>query len=236
MARKKQEPSLDKLVSAAASAATGVERRRIAAKARSLGPELIKKPRGKGRPTKYSLAMADKIIGMVSEGKTLTKISIELNLALQDVYSWLNDYPDFLENYHKARRLMCVSLIDNMLDQTESTEKEEALLLKVKSGIYMWVAARYNSDQFSDSKRIQLSGSVEHKHTHDLSVEQRRRIAESWLLGQGDDVGLLIEGEVTDEPGVSTVNDEPGRLLPKRKKASLPKPKSSDDGDNWRRD
>ena len=235
MARKKQEPSLDELVSAAASAPTGVERRRIAAKARSLGPELIKKPHGKGRPTKYSLAMAERVTKLVSEGRTLTRISSELNIALQDIYTWLELYPDFMESYHKARRLMCVSLIDNMLDQTESTEKEEALLLKVKSGIYQWVASRYNADQFSEKRTVQVNGAIDHKHTHDLSVEQRRRIAESWMMSQGDDVGLLIEGEVTEEPGVSTVNDESERLLPKRKKASLPKPKS-DDGDNWRRD
>jgi hypothetical protein len=233
MPRKESNPTetVDEIVAQAVKAKDGNERRRIAAKARSFGHELIKKPRGKGRPTKYSKVMADKIIGMVSEGRTLTKISIELGLALQDVYTWLNDYPDFLENYQKARRLMCVSLIDNMLDQTESAEKEEALLLKVKSGVYQWVAARYNADQFSDKRTLQLNGSIEHRHSHELLPEQKRRIAESWLMSQQNDLPV-IESETVpalEIAGVREICETTVREVPKRKRTAPLVKKSDDD-------
>jgi hypothetical protein len=231
MPRNKFEPTetVDEIVAQAVKAKDGNERRRIAAKARSLGPELIKKPQGKGRPTKYSKAMADRIIGMVAEGRTLTKISTELGLALQDVYTWLNDYPGFLENYQKARRLMCVSLIDNMLDQAESTEKDEALLLKVKSGIYQWVASKYNSEQFSDKRTVQVNGSLEHRHSHELATDQKRRIAESWLISQQEPESPLIEATTTgpNVPGVSVQLDEPPELPKKKKVVATKKPASA---------
>jgi hypothetical protein len=194
MPRKKQPQSqsppepetLDEIVARAAAAPTGRERQRIAAKGRSLATEMIKKARGRGQPTKYSKAMADRIIGLIKEGKTLTKIGTELSISLQDIYAWLDLYPDFLENYIQARKLMSITLIDSLMDQSEKAEKDEALLLKTRAGIYQWIASKYHSDQFSDKRTLQVNGTVQHQHTHQLSVDQRRRIAESWLMSQSD--------------------------------------------------
>jgi hypothetical protein len=235
MPRKTANPAptetVDEIVAQAVAAKDGNERRRIAAKAGSLGDQLIKKPQGKGRPTKYSQAMADRIIGMVLEGKTLTKIGNELGIVLQDIYTWLELYPDFMESYLHARKLMCVSLVDNMMDQAETAEKDEALLLKVKAGIYQWVAARYNADQFSDKRTVQVNGSIQHTHSHELSVDQRRRIAESWLMSRQDAPALEATTTGPDLPGVETVSNNERELPPKRKLAQ-PKKKAADD-DGW---
>jgi hypothetical protein len=232
--------TVDEIVAQAVKAKDGNERRRIAAKARSLGHELIKKPQGKGRPTKYSQSMADKIIAMVSAGKTLTKISNELGLALQDVYNWLNDYPDFLSSYQHARKLMCVSLIDSMLDQAEKAEREEALLLKVKSGIYQWVAARYNADQFSEKRNVQINGEISHRHSHQLEASQKKRIAESWLMSQtpGDTPGIIAETSGPalsglESVGVSEYNQEPSRVIPTRKQPYAAANRQKEVPDNW---
>lgn len=239
MPRKKIEPTqtVDEIVAQAVAARDGNERRRIAAKARSLGHELVKKPKKLGRPTRYSQSMADKINSMVAEGKTLTKISNELGLALPDVYHWMESHEEFFIAYQKARRSMCVSLVDNMLDQMESTEKEEALLLKVKAGICQWVASRYNSEQFSDKRTLQVNGAVEHRHTHQLTVDQKRRIAESWLLSKSDKP--LIEAQTTgpDLP-VQTVSDEEQREIPRRKAMEAPrrKPRNPPGATTKRRD
>ena len=237
MPRKRIEPTtetVDEIVAQAVAAKDGNERRRIAARARSLGHELVKKPQGKGRPTKYSKAMADKIIRMVSEGRTLTKIGNELSMSLQDIYTWIELYPDFMESYQCARKRMCISLIDNMLDQAEKAEKDEALLLKVKSGVYQWVAARYNADQFSDKRTLQVNGAVQHTHSQQLTVDQKRRIAESWMLSQQE--MPVIEAE-TSGPDLPAVEASPeSRELPKRKAPEAPeapkpkrKPKADDD-------
>ncbi len=145
--------------------------------------------------------------------------------------------PEFSERYHSARSRMARTLLDSLLDEAKTVEPERALLLKTKAGIIQWAISRFNPKEFSDSKRIELQGQINHVHTHQLPDEQKRRIAEAWLMSKqmDDSPGIVSETTGPDLVGVSTV-DEPTRELPKRKKAALPKAKASDDGDNWRRD
>jgi len=214
MPRKKVEPTqtVDEIVAQAVAARDGNERRRIAAKARNT---VIPKKRV-GAPPKYSEEKANDICKQVANGKTITSITQAMGITPDCVYHWLKQHPDFSEQYHSARESMARSLADELLDEVKEATPDKALLLKVKGAIIQWAVQRFNLKEFSDSRRLELKAEINHRHTHNLTVDQKRRIAESWLLSQSDKP--LIEAQTTgpDLP-VQTISDPSPREIPQRK-------------------
>ena len=166
--------SLDDLVEQAVHAPTGKERRSIAAKARSA---MIPK-KGVGAPSKYTEKAAQTICRELANGKTVTRIAESLSITPDCIYGWLKKYPPFAESYQQAREGMARSLVDQLIDEAKETEPDKALLLKVRGSIIQWAVSRFNPKEFSDSRRIELKGEITHRHTHELALEQKRRIAE----------------------------------------------------------
>jgi hypothetical protein len=226
MTRAKQNPTLDSLIEAAVAAPTAVDRRNIAARARKVA---IQKPkRGRGQPTKFNPAVAAQILSRISNGETLPKIVESLSIPIQNIYNWMDKNPAFLESYQRSREQQARTLVDRMLDETADLKNDQALAARVRSDVIKWVASRYAPSQFSDSKRIELRGEVRHLHTHELAPEQKRRIAESWLISQDqeDTPGISAETsgpdvQVLEAAGVAVEEKE----LPKKRKAVQPKNK-----------
>lgn len=221
----KPADDLDTLVAAAASAYSPTQRRNMAAKAR----KAVKPKVGMGRPSKYSEKTASLILKALAEGKTMIKICADLNLGIETVYGWIQAKADFAESYRLARQQMAQSLVDEMVEDARTMDADTAIVHKVRSQIYQWTAARYAPTTFSDSKRIELKSEVNVRHVHELPIEQRKRIAESWLASQIEDdhTGIVIEHE--PESGVSVIS-APEREIPRRRKSpALPgKVKKSD--------
>jgi hypothetical protein len=235
MTRAKQNPTLDSLIEAAVAAPTAVDRRNIAARARKVA---IQKPkRGRGQPTKFNPAVAAQILSRISNGETLPKIVESLSIPIQNIYNWMDKNPAFLESYQRSREQQAKTLVDRMLDETADLKNDQALAARVRSDVIKWVAARYAPSQFSDSKRIELKGEVRHLHTHELAPEQKRRIAESWLISQQEKDFPGIEVTTTGpdrEPGVIVQEEEP-KELPRRKKPVVKKPALEvDESGKWR--
>lgn len=225
---KSKVDELDNLVAAAASAPSALQRRNLAAKAR----KAVKPKVPRGRPSKYNEKVAAKILKALAEGKTIIKICGELGLGVETVYGWLADNENFSEHYRLARQAMAQTLVDEMLEESRQLSPDTAIVGKVKSQIVQWVASRYAPTVFSDSRRIELKSEVNVRHVHELPIEQRRKIAESWMMSQADDsdTGNVIEHE-PDTTGV-TVIEEPLREIPKRRRALPAKPAASADADD----
>lgn len=232
--------TLDDLVEQAVKAPTGNERRNIAAKARKVVIQKQPKKQPQGRPTAFNQKIADQILSRIANGETLTKIATGLNIPIQNIYNWMDDHQGFLENYRRSREQQAITLVDRLIEETDGLENDRALAVRVRADVIRWVAQRYAPQQFSDSKRIELSGEVRHKLVHELDPNQKRKIAESWMLSQQGD-GLLIEGETVPEleAGVQTVaEEEERRVIPKKKRAALPakiKQADPDDGGRWKK-
>lgn len=156
-----------------------------------------KAKRATGRPSEYSEAKADMICREIEKGRTLTSIIKEMNVSIDCVYGWLSAYDTFSERYKISRERMARSLTDELIDDTKAAKPEEALLLKVKGNILQWAISRFNPREFGDTKRLELSGQIDHRHTHELTVEQKQRIAESWLMSQQANGVKLITAETS---------------------------------------
>jgi hypothetical protein len=143
---------------------------------------------------------------------------------------WLDQEKNFGEAYRRARKSMAVNLVDELINKTAELKSEDALAARVRSDVVKWVASKFNPESFSDLKRIELKGEVNHKHTHELAIEQKRRIAESWLISQEQDAPLpAITAETTgpDLPaleGVAVREIQEGEQgeRPKRKRTAQP--------------
>lgn len=222
---------LDGMIEQAVHAPTGIARRSIAAKARSA----MTPKKSVGAPSKFTESAAQTICRDLANGKTVTRIAESLGITPDCIYGWLKKYPSFAESYQQAREGMARSLVDQLLDEAKETEPDKAMLLKVRGGIIQWAVSRFNPKEFSDSRRIELKGEITHRHTHELAPEQKRRIAESWLISQQPDtLGITAETTGPDLQGVLVVEPEQ-REIPKRKKVAVKKPPIEvDSSGTWR--
>lgn len=234
MGRKSAAAKFDNLVQAAAKETSGIKQRKLIDKAKPLIGRVLTPNRQKGRPTSYSKALAKQICQEVANGKTLTRVADELGIKLDCVFEWLQTHEDFSDDYEKSRQSWAKVIVDRTIDQSEHIDPAEALAKKVRIGLVQWAAARYAPAQFSESKRIELKGQVDHRHVLELPHEQRRRIAEAWLVSSGQEETIVIPDEtgrrpaIVHEPGdleaagISTVADGRDRIIPKRAKVADP--------------
>jgi hypothetical protein len=223
----------DELVEQAAAAPDSVERLRLAAKARK---KVVPQKKRLGAPSRYSERLAATICEQLANGQTLTKICDSIGIAPKIVYEWLENYPDFRKTYLIARESMSQTLIDRLVDESEVIEPDKAIAHKVKAQVYQWVASRYNPTTFSDSRRLEIKGEVNHRHTHELLPEQKKRIAESWLISQYQQDQDCLPGAVvsTVEPDGPSIGPVVGEAEPpaapcKKKALVKSKPVKSDD-------
>jgi len=71
-----------------------------------------------GRPTLYSDELAELIINLMLEGKTLTDIcKLETMPCRSTVYYWLDDNPSFLDAYNSAKVKSTHAMVENALHE-----------------------------------------------------------------------------------------------------------------------
>lgn len=184
-----------------------------------------------GRPTTYTKALGKTICERVSNGETLKSVCRDLNIPFHLVFRWTERDKSFGDAYRVSRQDMAVSLVEDMIEGVKGLENDKALAARVQADVIKWVASKFNPQEFSDIKRIELKGEINHHHTHDLAPEQKRRIAESWLISQEQDSSLTpaITAETTgpDIPALEGVavreicETEQGER-PKRKRSAQP--------------
>ena len=70
-----------------------------------------------GRPTKYTLALADKLCSQLSEGRSLRSVCEADDMPSKvTVFSWLRTNKAFLNQYERAKAEAADSLADEILD------------------------------------------------------------------------------------------------------------------------
>lgn len=233
MGRKSAANRLDEIIETASQESNGHKRLKIAHHARTLIRDIGKMTKT-GRKSEYTKTIGRKICDEVANGKTLTKVAHELGLQLHCIYGWLNEIENFGDNYKIARESWAKSIVDKLYDESEHIDPSEALAKKVRAQIVQWSAARYAPAVFADSKRIELKGQIDHRHVLELPQEQRRRIAEAWLVSSGQEETIVIPDETGRRPaivyepgdleaaGVSTVAEGQDRIIPGRAKVADP--------------
>ena len=108
-----------------------------------------KSVRKRGRPTDYSHLLAAQICGQISEGKSLRSICKAKNLpSCSTVFLWLSKYPEFSEQYARAREEQADAIADECLDIAEHEPDVQRARLKVD--VRKWFASKMKPKKYAD--------------------------------------------------------------------------------------
>ena len=84
-----------------------------------------------GRPTKYSQEIADRICEIIAtSNKSMRNICIELNIAPQTFLNWLNNNPEFLAQYTRAKEQQADFLADEILEIADDSLNDTKVIYK----------------------------------------------------------------------------------------------------------
>lgn len=113
------------------SPAKGDKKRASAGREKTTGNRKI------GRPSTYSVTIADAICARVASGEPLYRICAEENMPhLTTIYSWLRKYDEFAKNYARAKEDLADTMASRIQDIIDEKPDRSTIDGKVDSG---WV-------------------------------------------------------------------------------------------------
>ena len=84
-----------------------------------------------GRPTDYTLKLADKICEELALGKSMrTVCKMEDTPAMSTVFKWLRDIPEFTEQYEKAKQESTDAMAEDILDIADDSSNDVSEILR----------------------------------------------------------------------------------------------------------
>ena len=145
----------------------------------------------RGRPSKYSRALADRVCELVVERLTMRQIAKKLGVSVSMLFRYLEDHDYFREQYARAKDVQIEQIVDEMLQIADdgSLDVEE----RVNRHGETYVAERPDIVQRSR-----------------LMIDTRK-----WLSGQlksskyGDKLDLKHSGEVKTTPSLTIITSKP---------------------------
>lgn len=143
MARKKQTEVFREIIEEAVAAPTETARRKVISRAAKHKFVAAKAKRSTSKPSPYTERMGIEICERIARGEVLPEIVRDLHISINTVYAWIqNDTNGFRERYKTARLQMAETLVDNLLLETRTIAKDEALAAKVRASIVQWYSSK----------------------------------------------------------------------------------------------
>jgi hypothetical protein len=149
-----------------------------------------------GTPTKYNQAIADAICVRISQGESLRSIVKDGEMPSQSVvYLWLQQKPDFLEQYTRAREEQADTLADEIVDiaderpeVNELIDKKtgEVLSIDLSSSYIAWQKNRIEARKWTAMKlrpkkygdKLELGGDPNNPLKFEVKIEAEQNLAE----------------------------------------------------------
>lgn len=131
-------------------------------------PSASKRPHG--RPTDYTLAKADAICEMYSNGITLTKCCQEIGIGRTTLYRWMVAHEEFSARLARARDLFADAIADECLDIADTTQNGDI----VEEGV----------DRDGAFRKVKTGDMIDHRK---LRVDTRLKLLAKWSPGKYGD-------------------------------------------------
>ena len=150
-----------------------------------------------GRPKKqgYTKEKADEVLEHISNGMTVTQACARAGIPRLDFLRWCAVLPDLQADYELALKRLAGALVDGVLIETQDIESEsQSRIVLNKSKIVQWAAGALDNEMWGAKRAIEFGGQIKMQHTHELTVEQRERIAQAWLMARDNS---LPKGKAT---------------------------------------
>ena len=130
----------------------------------------------KGRPTKYSEKLAIEICSNIGMGNSLRKTcEMDGMPSFQSVYTWFSKYPDFLEQYTRAKTDSGDSDADKIEDIAERVITGEIGPQEARVAIdaFKWTAGKKRPKKYGDKQQIEHSGKVGLSDLSDVELQNK---------------------------------------------------------------
>ncbi len=139
-----------------------------------------KEPRKVGRPSKYSLELADSICARLAEGESMRTVCKREEMpSLETVFRWIREKSDFREQYARAKEESADALSDEILDIADDGSND---WMEIHKGGYTATVV--------DQEAVQRSK---------LRVETRKWLASKMKPKKyGDKVDLTSDGKAIE--------------------------------------
>lgn len=109
------------------------------------------------RPSSFTDEIAAEICRRLSLGESLKRVCETPDLPHRDtVYRWLDCFPEFYDNYERARRLQADTFVDEIVDIGDT--EEDPVRARVKIDARKWVAGKQRPRKYGDSQRTVHTG------------------------------------------------------------------------------
>lgn len=118
--------------------------------------EVARKKHPGGRPTIYKPELVSTLLQRLSSGESLRKITADPDMPSHDaVYSWLQRYPEFAEQYTRAREEQAETLADEIValaDEEPVQVVDDKGIARVDSGWVQWQKNRVEARKWVAAK------------------------------------------------------------------------------------
>lgn len=154
-------------------------------------------PIAAGRPKKqgYTKEKADEVLEHISNGMTVTQACAKAGIKRLDFLRWVEVVPELKAEYSVALKRLAGALVDGVLIEVEAVKSEsDSRVLMNKQKIVAWASAALDNEMWGAKKAYEFGGQIKMQHTHELTVEQRERIAQAWLMARDNS---LPKGKAT---------------------------------------
>ena len=128
-----------------------------------------------GAKTHYTIDIGDAICEGVAEGKSLSKISKELDIKPRNVFNWFRNYPEFLQNYTQAKEEQAELFAEEIIEiaddgRNDRYSEEEGGHLKIDHDVIArsrlrvdarkWVASKLKPKKYGDKLTTEEIGNT----------------------------------------------------------------------------
>lgn len=133
--------------------------------------EQVTKPKNKGgRPTTYTTEIATEFCRLLALGNTLRSLCATDQFPVpQTIYDWIEKYPEFAEQYARARSQQADHYAEMIID--EAFNSHDASIGRLRMDALKWAASKIAPKKYGDkieveanqTNNIKLSFTVPHR-------------------------------------------------------------------------
>ena len=103
-----------------------------------------------GRPSTYTPELGDKLCRQLSMGKSLRTACKDDDMpCIVTVYSWMRKYPEFLNQYARAKEDASDALVEDMLDIADEQSGDPARD-RLRVDTRKWIASKLKPKRYGD--------------------------------------------------------------------------------------
>lgn len=114
-----------------------------------------------GRPSEFTQDIADTICSELAIGKSLRTVCEPDDMpSVKTIFNWFRAYPDFLQQYTRAKQEAADSMVDEMQYLADNVERDKDAIAKARLQVdtRKWIASKLKPKAYGDKLDVESGG------------------------------------------------------------------------------